>query len=944
MRTAQSAIRTLAISALIAALVTPKVAWAASGNTQICQTAGTCTVGEFLYDDEYAPIASATCTLTSKYPNGTAHLTSQSMTAAADGWYSHEFTAPATLGVYRAQVCCTSGADYMCLDKTFEVGDALDSTDVAGSVWNAARSSYTAAGSFGQSLQTAVSSTSDISTAIWGYSSRSLSTFGTLAADIWASATRTLTGAGSSGLATTTDVTSATTSIKGASNKDLTQVSTEVAGVQTDVTTIKADAAYTRTKVDSIYADTQAIQTDVDTLITKWGVLAASDLSTSIAGVSTKLGASTDADTIASVFGRIEYLRNKWGSQTAQAIYDKAVEADTAIDSVRTELDYSGKSTTAYADLQTLKAYVDTLETLIGTSSDTAAALTLFGKVKKVQDQVDKLTAIETDVDTLLDKWGTLKLIDIKTEITNLRNDLDILNNVPDLKALFRDTINENSTITNLKNELLNIKALSELNRELLEKNTNAPIVKTFLIEGSIIFKTVATNPSSLVSQTANISYYLPSEVGKEDIIKYDEGLTLQYDPEKNSYYVTAEVVLGKSKSKSFSIEVEESVWEISDAEIATLRTQAADLSVPLQKTSYFAQGVTLKTDIDASLDKVSEYQKGNTTPEAKIKGFKDAKIELVAAKAKMDKLKELVANAGSASNLFGFVGGAQAIAVWGLIIIMVAGFVFLVMYMRVLRPQGAAAQMQEQPTAPVQAQAEVQASARPKRKSGFGRAVRFVSIILFVGLLSSAVSGFAVSKIVLDAQKKDYEEKQAVVNEPAALGVNEVAQKEAESTVIATKSAEVQEEVLGATDAVKKYVLIAPGKKTVDLLEKPYSTSLVVNTYPSGTEVEVIGGTEAWKKVALGAAEGWVKGENVKKSIKSTRGTKSIEGMGAVIVTDTPTGFLNVRKAPGGTEITQAYPGDEFLLVRDLPEWWQIELEDGSYGWVSKKYAVADR
>lgn len=69
---------------------------AAAGGLQVCAPNATCEIGEFLFDDDYVPITTATCTLTSKYPDATAHLTSQAMTSESDGWYSHTFTAPGT--------------------------------------------------------------------------------------------------------------------------------------------------------------------------------------------------------------------------------------------------------------------------------------------------------------------------------------------------------------------------------------------------------------------------------------------------------------------------------------------------------------------------------------------------------------------------------------------------------------------------------------------------------------------------------------------------------------------------------------------------------------------------------------------------------------------------------------------------------------------------------
>jgi len=41
----------------------------------------------------------------------------------------------------------------------------------------------------------------------------------------------------------------------------------------------------------------------------------------------------------------------------------------------------------------------------------------------------------------------------------------------------------------------------------------------TWLEIGSIIFKTLATNPSKLISQNVDVKYYLPQEIKKEDIL-----------------------------------------------------------------------------------------------------------------------------------------------------------------------------------------------------------------------------------------------------------------------------------------------------------------------------------------------------------------------------------------------------------------------------------------
>ena len=60
------------------------------------------------------------------------------------------------------------------------------------------------------------------------------------------------------------------------------------------------------------------------------------------------------------------------------------------------------------------------------------------------------------------------------------------------------------------------------------------------------------------------------------------------------------------------------------------------------------------------------------------------------------------------------------------------------------------------------------------------------------------------------------------------------------------------------------------------------------------------------------------------------------------VIILDTPTGFLRVRFEPslGATEAARVTPGDTYELLGEEEGWFQILLEDGKTGWVSKQYS----
>lgn len=161
---------------------------AAEAEYRLCPTDSTCTIGEFLYDDNYTPVppANASCTLTIRKPDGGLLFDPPpAMSESADGWYYYDFdTTGKSEGLYRSTMCCDVGTEHLCLDKSFTIGP-----DVAGAVWNAPPSSYNTPGTFGWYLQNATG----LAQNIWSYTSRSLTDFGSLVADIWNNTIRSLT-------------------------------------------------------------------------------------------------------------------------------------------------------------------------------------------------------------------------------------------------------------------------------------------------------------------------------------------------------------------------------------------------------------------------------------------------------------------------------------------------------------------------------------------------------------------------------------------------------------------------------------------------------------------------------------------------------------------------------------------------------------------------------
>ncbi len=1085
---------------------------AAGTSYQVCKTAANCTVGEYLYDDSYTPITSATCTLTSRNTDGTLYHSSVAMTSAAenDGWYSYTFdTTGKAEGIYRAQVCCTSGSDYLCLDKTFQISStsAPTAAEVASTVWDTSVASHTVAGSFGANLQSPAPSASDIwnysgrslttygslIADMWSYSGRSLTNFGTLIADIWSNATRTLTaGILSNGthIATQEDVQlatdSAVVSIKGASNKDLTQVGTQVAGVQstadtingkvdtlttsvgtlnTNISTIltkwgsysaadiltavngvsttigttldtcsnntvfgnaycakskwgvetsstlltatnnvattaaalRAELAYNgksttayedmqtlltnlgtvstgvgsvttaisgvdtkvdavalqvlgvqttsntingkvdtlisttntintttstgsaalatiNAKLDSLGTKVDTLTTNVTTLLDKWGAYSASDIFTIVSSLQTSIGTNSDSCLSTSLFGYARCAKEKWGTATADdlltatttvgstatalrnelayngksttayedlqtllanlssvstnvnTVHTQVTGIDTKMDTVtadvlgistqvstvsakidvlttkvdnlatsvsgvatnvtsllshwstytmsdvitkltsletslgtssntcvdltvfgyltcvenngggggggndaailaaataaaadaaalRTELDYNGKSTTAYADLQNLKSNITTMQTLIGGSSDASSATTLFGRIKDVRETIANLDTSGAGLSDLLAKWGDTSATEIYSKVKDLSEKIDAVNTVSDVSSILTLSKANADDMLVLKNKVLELRALTQLNKTLLQDGATKPVVQLWMEEGSIIFKTLITNPSSS-SQSVPVKFYLPKEAGEKDIMKIDTELTAHYDPDQDAVYVGGNFTLASHQTKIVSIEVTD-IWKVTDAELLSLRTQADELFKPLEKTSYFAQGSTLKSDITAALDTAKQVQADAKTPEARIKAYRDATSQVKRAKEDMASMKTLVTQAGSAGSLLGSVGGIQTVGTWGLIIILTTGFVFLALYMRLLTQQ-----IQAHHAQPVKkTEAASAAQSAPSNKLAFvfpniPPETRFIGMLLIAIVVAGLVIAIALKSNFLQSSR----------------------------------------------------------------------------------------------------------------------------------------------------------------------------------------------
>lgn len=890
---------------------------ASAGSPQDCTVSSSCTVGEFLYDDSYVPITTATCTITSRYPDGSLHLNGESMTAAADGWYYNTFTAPTTTGLYRAQVCCTAGTDYLCLDKSYEV-----------------KASSTAP------------STGDISSAVWGYSGRTLSNFGDLISNIWSNTSRSLTSL-NTGDESAIDVSSIQSTVN--ENRLLLERLVNEPIIQNfieeeETPDLGEKLEQTKSVANALYVNNQYLRSKASLLVTKWSKLSEKELLSNIMELSAMLGDEGDSDNKDTIFGQISWLKEAWGWKATEDVYNQAIAISNVLSATQYRLGSYGKTDYAYNEIKGLVGNIDRLEVLVGDATNSSNQKTLFGKIKEVRDLADIFETRKNDIDNVLAKWNSTGTNDRVSKISTLYNKIIAINRLPRIeKVLGASTYKDTSDEKSLKNKLLSLKGLIQANETFLAKKAGSTVASTWLELGSIVFKSLITNPSSLISQTVPLKYYLPPEVREEDIISTDDDLTVKYDAEQDQYYVEGEFTLGAGQTKSVSIQVND-IWIITEEQVESLRKQAGELSRPLEKTSYFAQGVTLKSDIDVSLDKIIDLQKTAVTPEQKIRAYREANIELDAVNTKMEKLQELVTEAGSVGALFGFVGSTQTLAVWGIIIIVAGGFIFLAIYMKTLRDKEKAKSKKKKEEPKKMDLKTKKARGEARRLARKKVAIKLAVLFFLFGTGIAALTASITSKVITSK----------IVSQQATETIGEsefVLGEQEEAEIIESEEVEPGEDATGGEDIVKIEV---PVDSAVNVREEPSLTSTVIMRLKATQEVVRIGEEGDWVNIAFvnekvgDYTEGWVHSDFVVEGISFEEDLLDDEGFedqinpvgGTVMVGDTPTGWLRVRKTPSGIEIAKVESGESFALMDEKAGWYQIELNDGTLGWVSGEYA----
>ncbi|MDP3882653.1 MAG: hypothetical protein Q8Q48_01195, partial [Candidatus Staskawiczbacteria bacterium] len=283
-------------------------------------------------------------------------------------------------------------------------------------------------------------------------------------------------------------------------------------------------------------------------------------------------------------------------------------------------------------------------------------------------------------VDTINTQIADMKKT-IIAQSAQLDRALSLLGNTDPSSSGFKSLLEINQenagSIKLIQNKINDLKAVSEITKTIIQKGSAEPVIKTWFTEGSIILNVLVSNPSDSV-RTVIIKQYLPKEIKSQDIIDMDPALALQYDVSMGSYYIAGNISLNPKESKKFFVRAED-IFKISDVELQLLRDQADTLMKPLENTAYFAQGSVLKSEINANIGAIAQFNLKNfSNIEDKISKFRENQIILDSVKENIDALKSLVVQTSGSSGIVGKIGGIQTVATWGIILSIILGFCLL--------------------------------------------------------------------------------------------------------------------------------------------------------------------------------------------------------------------------------------------------------------------------
>ena len=481
-------------------------------------------------------------------------------------------------------------------------------------------------------------------------------------------------------------------------------------------------------------------------------------------------------------------------------------------------------------------------------------------------------TSTDTNSDSeISDARGQLDI-----QVQRLSKVLDLLDSVsPGLDKLLEISTSNTESLTDIQNKIADVRAVSAITRKIVEQKNGESIVETYMKFNSVEIHFLITNPDS-VEQSIKFKAFLPAEFAPEDIITSD-GLTIDYDANAGMYFASGDVLVSAHDSVTRKVEMRD-IWMYSPETISQIRNQVDELFPVLSDTQYEAQATILSNQIRATLDEIVRKQTDSySSPQNHIVVYRENVSQMLVATSSLEKLKDIVVQAGDSRGVVGQVGGIQTFATWGIILAIVFGF-------------------------------------------------GLMSVIIFAmwrhqTLLVSEAMGFKISRGVIlsgGGNKRTAIQKTKVSSLEKAEYTTSPVNNSRGRKVLTISLAVIILSLIGFAVAQSGSSWLT--YSSLRYTDVPEESLLKTNT--------LIGANLTMK------ASVPIPHEIVLEPFNES-------SFPQLKILDTPTGWLNVRSSASvsGDIIGKVLPAEKYDYIKTEGDWCQIRLVDGSLGWVAKMY-----
>jgi len=582
---------------------------------------------------------------------------------------------------------------------------------------------------------------------------------------------------------------------------------------------------------------------------------------------------------------------------------------------------------------------------------------------------------------------GTLNQLQLTSNqlIKALKGAETININVAGLASLLNVSEQNTETLKDVQNKLGELRAVSDTINAVVTNNSTSPIVQAFMQFNSVELRFLITNPSS-ERQILKFKAALPQEATPEDIMNAN-GLNVEYDPNAQGYFVSAEIELGGGESVVKKVEMRD-IWVFESDEIKAQREQAQGYADALEKTQYGAQATLLMGEINRLLTTVGQTQaKSYDTPQNHIVVYRINVSRMAQVATAVQKLKDLVTQTGASLGLLGSIGGIQTFATWGIILAIVFGFGLLAaivfamwrqqtMLVTALGRHGRRVPGLKYPDiSPVNVQnKKIVDSVATKISNmnieqdftsqedydpkGFlarlahivrvlsGSAIGILILVSFPGFVIGILMFTVPSFINRQESDKIVPLNSIQINEPTNTPVSEGFETFTESSPQSISST-MQQILIKDTPTGWLNVRSSASR----------SAGVIGKVYP-GEQYEFTEKKDGWYLIVFeNTKAGWVLGKYVSLSDASSMIDETSQEIdkdtidipiseqqtsNKVKILNTPTGYLNVRGKPAISEklLGEVYSNDEYVFEAEKDGWYYIIIPKGIDGWISGEYA----